>query len=114
MADNKINLTEQQISDKVFESIYDCDPEVMAQIAGLMFGGACQLIDDHYEFIPNENYFEAFGELEYTITSGSMTIFKGTFTEAEKQFVDISSHQDIVDACKRMQYSLFFKVKDSI
>ena len=62
MAD-KIIVEEDQLTSKIFDELHSCDGDMLAAIAGLMFGGECHAIDDHYEFFPNENYFGAFGEV---------------------------------------------------
>lgn len=53
-------LSEEQLIDKMLEELYSCDGDMLAQIAGIMFGGKCYAIDDKYEFTPNENYYGTF------------------------------------------------------
>lgn len=58
--DKKIVLTETELTNKIFEELHSCDGDVLAAIAGFMFGGDCHAIDDHYEFSPNDDYTGAF------------------------------------------------------
>ena len=60
----KIDLTEDELTNKLFEELHSCDGDVLAAVAGFMFGGECHAIDDHYEFFPDENYTGAFGKVE--------------------------------------------------
>lgn len=119
MSENKIILTEDTLTDKIFNEIHSCDGDLLAAIAGLMFGGECLAIDDHYEFFPNENYFDAFGELTYTVSDGPsdnpVVLFTGNFDAAKNHLYKIigayDCHNDIVQACRRLKYNLSFGVE---
>jgi len=113
---NKIVLTEDVLTSRIFDELHSCDGDVLAHIAGLMFGGECHAIDNHYEFFPNENYFEGFGKLVYTVTDHEVTVFKGDLDEFHNTvpcfFSIIPTHSDIVDYAKRMKYTLSFEEQE--
>lgn len=58
--EKKIILTEKKLVDAIFLELHSCDGDVLAAVAGFMFGGDCHAIDDHYEFFPNDNYTGTF------------------------------------------------------
>ena len=59
----KISITEEVLINKIYNELHSCDDDALAHIAGILFGGECFAMDNHYDFYPNENYFDAFGKI---------------------------------------------------
>ena len=61
---NKLILTEDQITDRIFDWLHECDAFELAHTASDIFGGKITPIltndNNEYELIPDQNYMGAF------------------------------------------------------
>jgi len=73
-----MRITEENLSDRLHELIDNCDADVLAELAGIAFGGECTMApwyeqskdpdeDTVYVFDPNEKYRGELGESEFMV-----------------------------------------------